>query len=136
MLREEHMDLFGSVNATAKTYSADASINAAVTGKVITIDPTIPNWDAKVYVTEAAAGAGDKINLVLQASNEIAANGAALVNAVTISNVAFVTANLTKGKVLYRDVLPKGYKHFQFTSTNNGAFTNGKITGNVVPEFN
>jgi len=135
MLREEHMDLFGSVNATSKTYSADASIGAVVTGKVITIDPTIPNWDAKVFVTETAVGAGDKINLALQASNEIANNGA-LVNAVTISNVAFATASITKGKVLYKDVLPKGYAHFQFTSTNNGAFTSGKITGNVVPEFN
>ena len=135
-LREEHMDVFGSVNATSKTYSAVASIGATVAGNVITIDPTIPNWDAHVYMTEAATGTGDKINLVLQGSNEIASNGAALVNAVTLLNGAFLTASLTKGKDLYKDVLPKGYKHFQFTSTNNGAFTAGKITGIVVSEFN
>lgn len=136
MLREEHMDVFGAINATSKTYSAEAAIGAVVAGNVITIDPSVPNYDAKVYMTEAAAGAGDKINLALAASNEIASNGAALVNGVTISNVAFTTANLTKGKVLYKDVLPKGYTYFQFTSTNNGAFSAGKITGTVVPEFN
>ena len=135
MLREEHMDIFSTLDTVNSAYIPDAAIGAAVTGNVITIDPTIPNWDAKVYMTEAAAGAGDKINLTLQASNEIANNGA-LVNAVTISNTAFLTASLTKGKVLYKNVLPKGYKHFQFSSVNNGAFTAGRIFGNVVPEFN
>ena len=135
MLREEHMDIFGSVNATSKTYSDQAAIGAQVVGNVITIDPTIPNWDAKVFMAEGATGAGDKINLVLEGSNELANNGA-LVNAVTLVNNAFLTASLVKGKVLFKNVLPKGYKHFQFTSTNNGAFTAGKITGTVVPEFN
>ncbi len=135
MLREEHMDLFSTLDAANKTYTPDASIAAEVEGNVITIDPSIPNWDALIYMTEGATGAGDKINLVMQASNERANNGA-LVNAVTLMNTAFANSALTQGNVLYKNVLPKGYKHFQFSSINNGAFTAGKIFGTVTPEFN
>lgn len=136
MLREEHMDLFGAVDATNKTYSASASIAAAVTGNVITIDPTIPNWDAKVLCTQAAVGTGNNINIVVKAANEIASNGAALVNDVTLANVAVANSALVLGKIVYSNVLPKGYKYFQFNLANNGAFTAGKVAGVCFPEFN
>lgn len=136
MLREEHMDLFGSVNTTDHTYSVDASIAAAITGNIVRIDPKIPHWDAKIFVTESATGTADKINLVVKASNEIASNGAALVNDVTLSNTVINTAAIVAGKLLYDGVLPKGYKYFQFNSANNGAFTAGKIAGICFPEFN
>lgn len=135
-LHEEHMDLFG--NLSSGVYTAEKAVtSAAVSSNVIAIDPTIPNWDVKVYCTQAFSGTSTQVTLAVTASNSLSSGD--LASPVTVHSETIATANLVVGK-LYADVLAKGYKYFKVTitpdTTSSAAYTAGKVSGYVIPEFN
>lgn len=136
MLREEHMDLFGTL-ANGVYSSEKAVAGAVVTGNVLEIGTKIPLFDVEVWCTEDFAGTSENITLTIKGSNTLSAG--ALATPVTIRSKVISAADLKKG-LLFKDVLSNNYQYVQVTVTpdtaSSHAFSAGKVAGYVVPEFN
>ena len=145
-LREEHMDLFGTLSNGTYTsgHTFISSETGEVAGNVIQkMADQVALWKAKVMVV-ASAPSGTTFTLKIKGAKDLTAQGA-LNNPVTLVTIAGLSAVLTQngvlanekiGKMIFDSVIPEGYGYYQVTLTPSQAATGCKVEGWIEPEFN
>lgn len=144
-LREEHMDLYGTVSAGSsytpgKAFTATDSYGTEIKGNIIqrTADD-VALWRAKLLITTAFASSGSAtLTVKVYGAKKLNSAGTALDTPATLySSSAIAVASLTAGSWLLDMVLPSGYSFYQIGLTpGTAAFTAGTVQGFVEPEFN
>lgn len=141
-LREEHMDLFGTLSSgvytPGKAFTATDSYGTAIKGNIIqrTADD-VALWRAKLAITTAFASSGSATLTVTIKGAHALSSGELSSPTTLYTSSAIAVANLTKGKWLLDMVLPSGYEFYQVELTpGTAAFTAGTVQGFVEPEFN
>jgi len=141
-LREEHMDLYGTVSAgtsytSGKAFTATDSYGTAIKGNIIQLmADDVAIWRAKLLITTTFASSGSAtMTIALKASNALSSGDlSSPVTLYTKSGIAL--SALTAGTWLLDHVI-KGYKYCQVEITpGTAAFTAGTVKGWVEPEFN
>lgn len=141
-LREEHMDLFGTLSGgvytPGKSFTSDDSYGTAIAGNILhRMADAVARWRAKLLITEDFASSGSA-TLTLKIKAGHAVSGESITNAVEVySSSAIPLSSLKAGAWLLDMVLPSGYEYYQVTLTpGTAAFTAGTVQGDVEPEFN
>ena len=142
-LREEHMDIYGTVSAgvsytPGKAFTSADSYGTEIKGNVIsrTADD-VALWRAKLVITKDFASSGSAtLTVKVYGSRELSSGS--LDNPDTLyASSAIALSDLKKGVWLLDMVLPSGYHHYQVGLTPGvAAFTAGEVQGFVEPEFN
>lgn len=139
-LREEHMDLFGTLSNG--TYTSDHTFISSETGEVAgnviqRMATEIAHWKAKLMVVKGAPS-GTTFTLKVKASHALTAAGAldTPVTLVTVAGLPATLKNANEGNMVYDNVLPNGYEFYQVTLTPSQAATGCKVEGWIEPEFN
>lgn len=142
-LREEHMDLFGTVSAgssytSGKAFTATDSYGSYIAGNIIqrTADD-IALWRAKLLITTAFASSGSaKLQVKIEGAHAL--SGGSLSSAVKLYESSEIAlSDLTAGAWLLDMILPSGYEFYQVSlKPVTAAMTAGTVKGWVEPEFN
>ena len=142
-LREEHMDIYGTLVAgtsytPGKAFTATDSYGTEIKGNVIsrTADD-VALWRAKLAITKDFASSGSAtLTVKVYGSKELSSGSLSSPDTLYTSSAIALSA-LKKGAWLLDMVLPSGYNHYQVGLTPGAAaFTAGEVQGHVVPEFN
>lgn len=144
-LREEHMDIFGTLVAgtsytPGKAFTATDSYGTEIKGNILqrTADD-VALWRAKLAITTDFASSGAAtLTVKVYGAKKLNDAGTALDSPATLyQSSAIALSALKKGAWLLDMVLPSGYNIYQIGLTpGTAAFTAGTVQGFVEPEFN
>ena len=141
-LREEHMDIFGTLSSgvytSGKAFTSADSYGTAIPGNILQrMADDVALWRAKLLITVAFASAGSATLTVTVKGAHALSSGALSSPTTLYTSSAIPVANLTAGKWLLDMILPSGYEYYQVELTpGTAAFTAGTVQGHVEPVFN